>query len=86
MRTNGGSCHCQARPAPAYSDVLESLFHAFVQLTEGIGQGRVTGNLAEWGQPTREGGVVDFWCQVSARDPARFANSSSTFPSLEGPL
>ncbi|GAQ79776.1 Cysteine synthase family [Klebsormidium nitens] len=33
-------------------------------LTEGIGQGRVTGNLEGWGQPTREGGVVDFWCQV----------------------
>ncbi|KAK9828580.1 hypothetical protein WJX72_000859 [[Myrmecia] bisecta] len=33
-------------------------------ITEGIGQGRITGNLEGWGQPAREGGVVDFWCQV----------------------
>eukprot|EP00850_Spirogloea_muscicola_P002815 SM000011S18993 [mRNA] locus=s11:239897:244077:+ [translate_table: standard] len=32
-------------------------------ITEGIGQGRVTGNLEGWGVPERDGGVVDFWCQ-----------------------
>ncbi|BBM99107.1 cysteine synthase [Marchantia polymorpha subsp. ruderalis] len=34
-------------------------------ISEGIGQGRVTANLQGWGVPTREGGSVDFWCQVS---------------------
>eukprot|EP00850_Spirogloea_muscicola_P005645 SM000026S08894 [mRNA] locus=s26:364452:368656:+ [translate_table: standard] len=34
-------------------------------ITEGIGQGRVTGNLEDWGVPERDGGVVDFWCQVA---------------------
>ncbi|KAG6552931.1 hypothetical protein Mapa_005587 [Marchantia paleacea] len=34
-------------------------------ISEGIGQGRVTANLEGWGVPTREGGSVDFWCQVS---------------------
>lgn len=34
-------------------------------ITEGIGQGRITENLAGWGVPDREGGVVDFWCRIS---------------------
>eukprot|EP00850_Spirogloea_muscicola_P004315 SM000018S03680 [mRNA] locus=s18:694852:699019:- [translate_table: standard] len=34
-------------------------------ITEGIGQGRVTGNLEGWGVPERDGGAVDFWCQVA---------------------
>lgn len=35
-----------------------------MQISEGIGQGRVTENLNGWGLPKREGGVVDFWTQV----------------------
>ncbi|CAM6087226.1 unnamed protein product [Calypogeia fissa] len=42
--------------------VLESSGNS---ISEGIGQGRVTANLEGWGLPTREGGVVDFWTQVS---------------------
>eukprot|EP00899_Mesostigma_viride_P014624 jgi/Mesvir1/23162/Mv22637-RA.1 len=34
-------------------------------LTEGIGQGRITGNLAGWGEPARDGGNVDFQCRVT---------------------
>lgn len=34
------------------------------QISEGIGQGRITGNLEGWGMPVRDGGVIDFWCQV----------------------
>ncbi|CAI7891407.1 unnamed protein product [Closterium sp. NIES-53] len=33
-------------------------------ISEGIGQGRITGNLQGWGLPEREGGCVDFCCQV----------------------
>jgi cysteine synthase len=35
------------------------------QISEGIGQGRVTANLEGWGVPARDGGAVDFWCQVT---------------------
>jgi hypothetical protein len=35
-----------------------------LQISEGIGQGRVTANLESWGVPARDGGAVDFWCQV----------------------
>eukprot|EP00899_Mesostigma_viride_P014248 jgi/Mesvir1/22824/Mv20086-RA.1 len=34
-------------------------------LTEGIGQSRITGNLAGWGEPARDGGIVDFQCRVT---------------------
>ncbi|GJP44031.1 hypothetical protein CLOM_g3423 [Closterium sp. NIES-68] len=34
-------------------------------ISEGIGQGRITGNLQGWGLPEREGGCVDFCCQVA---------------------
>lgn len=34
-------------------------------ISEGIGQGRITGNLEGWGVPTREGGIIDFWCQAT---------------------
>lgn len=34
-------------------------------ITEGIGQGRITGNLEGWGVPDREGGSVDCWYRVS---------------------
>lgn len=37
------------------------------QISEGIGQGRVTANLEGWGVPARDGGAVDFWCQVCDR-------------------
>ncbi|CAI5992288.1 unnamed protein product [Closterium sp. NIES-65] len=33
-------------------------------ISEGIGQGRITGNLQGSGLPEREGGCVDFCCQV----------------------
>ncbi|KAG0558634.1 hypothetical protein KC19_10G042600 [Ceratodon purpureus] len=42
--------------------VLES---SGTSISEGIGQGRVTGNLAEWGLPEKDGGCIDFWCQVT---------------------
>eukprot|EP00246_Nothoceros_aenigmaticus_P002485 TRINITY_DN13357_c0_g1_i1.p1 TRINITY_DN13357_c0_g1~~TRINITY_DN13357_c0_g1_i1.p1 ORF type:complete len:255 (-),score=38.13 TRINITY_DN13357_c0_g1_i1:133-897(-) len=42
--------------------VLESSGNS---ISEGIGQGRVTANLEGWGVPSREGGAVDFWCQVA---------------------
>lgn len=35
-----------------------------LQISEGIGQGRVTANLADWAVPDREGGCIDYWCQV----------------------
>jgi cysteine synthase A len=34
-------------------------------ITEGIGQGRITGNLEDWGVPDREGGAVDCWYRVT---------------------
>ncbi|CAM6020184.1 unnamed protein product [Sphagnum balticum] len=42
--------------------VLES---SGTSISEGIGQGRVTANLEGWGVPARDGGAVDFWCQVT---------------------
>lgn len=42
-------------------------------ITEGIGQGRITGNLQDWGEPDRDGGVVDFWCQVPDDEALRVA-------------
>jgi cysteine synthase len=44
------------------SGVLES---SGTSISEGIGQGRVTANLESWGVPARDGGAVDFWCQVT---------------------
>ena len=34
-------------------------------ITEGIGQGRITDNLKDWGVPDREGGSVDSWYRIS---------------------
>eukprot|EP00898_Chlorokybus_atmophyticus_P002781 jgi/Chlat1/3503/Chrsp23S03695 len=34
-------------------------------ISEGIGQGRITGNLQAWGEPARDGGSVDWQCQVT---------------------
>jgi len=42
--------------------VLES---SGTSISEGIGQGRVTANLADWAVPDREGGCIDYWCQVT---------------------
>ncbi|CAK9216754.1 hypothetical protein BDL97_02G020600 [Sphagnum fallax] len=44
------------------SGVLQS---SGTSISEGIGQGRVTANLESWGVPARDGGAVDFWCQVT---------------------
>jgi len=33
-------------------------------ISEGIGQGRITDNLKGWGEPARDGGCVDWQCQV----------------------
>ncbi|CAI5515242.1 unnamed protein product [Closterium sp. Naga37s-1] len=51
-------------------------------ISEGIGQGRITGNLQGWGLPEREGGCVDFCCQVTASPPPTHTLSSSTFSLL----
>lgn len=42
--------------------VLES---SGTSISEGIGQGRVTANLADWGLPEKDGGYIDYWCQVT---------------------
>lgn len=44
------------------SGILESSGNS---ISEGIGQGRITGNLDGWALPEREGGFVDFWCQAT---------------------
>jgi len=41
-------------------------------ITEGIGQGRITANLENWGLPVKQGGCVDHWYRVSDEESLPF--------------
>ncbi|CAI5960888.1 unnamed protein product [Closterium sp. NIES-64] len=49
-------------------------------ISEGIGQGRITGNLQGWGLPEREGGCVDFCSVLAAAAPHVYPACHSTCP------